>query len=208
MTDFILVHGLGRGPMAWLLLAWRLRRAGHRPHLYYYVAALEKFDPCAARLQRFIARKCGNLPYAVVGHSLGTVLLRTVLPRLERPPVSITFLAPPVVACRFARWMNHRWLFRLLTGEMGQKLGDAAFMAGLPVPANCAVFAGNGGPRWRHWPCGAEPNDGILMVSETQLPGAEYHTLPAIHTFIMNRPEVAEAVINTVPNASGAHRKV
>lgn len=199
MADFILVHGLGRGPLAWLLLAWRLRRAGHRPHLYWYIAAIEGFDPCAARLQRFIARKSGGRPYAVVGHSLGTVLLRTVLPRLERPPVSITFLAPPMVACRFARWMKHRWLFRLLTSEMGQKLGDAAFMAGLPVPTGCTVFAGNGGPRWNNWPCGAEPNDGILMVSETRLPNAPHHTLPAIHTFIMNRPEVAAAVLDTIP---------
>lgn len=195
MADFVLVHGLGRGPLAWLLLAWRLRRAGHRPHLYYYFAAVEKFEPCAVRLQRFIQHKCGDRPYAVVGHSLGTVLLRTVLPRLERPPVSITFLAPPVVSCRFALWMKDRWLFRLLTGEMGQKLGDAAFMAGLPVPAGCAVFAGNGGPRWHKWPCGEEPNDGILMISETQLPDAPHNVLPAIHTFIMNRREVAEDIL-------------
>lgn len=195
MADFVLVHGLGRGPLAWLLLAWRLRRAGHRPHFYCYFAALEKFDPCAARLLRFIERKCGDKPYAVVGHSLGTVLLRTVLPQLDHQPLSITFLAPPVVACRFALWMKNRWLFRLLTGDMGQRLGDAAFMTNLPVPAGSVVFAGEGGPRWRYWPCGAEPNDGIVMVSETLLPGASHRTLPTIHTFIMNRPEVAEAVL-------------
>ncbi len=202
MADFVLVHGLGRGPLAWLLLAWRLRRAGHHPHLYYYVAAVERFDPCAARLQKFIARTCGDRPYAVVGHSLGTVLLRAVLPRLERQPVAITFLAPPVVACRFALSMKNRRLFRLLTGEMGQKLGDTAFMASLPVPSGCTVFAGNGGPRSHNWPCGVEPNDGVLMVSETLLPSATHLTLPAIHTFIMNRPEVTDAVLSLNRNTS------
>lgn len=194
-SPIILVHGMGRGPLSMAWLAWRLRRAGCRPHLFYYLATFEKFDTCAARLALFITRRTGGKDYIFVGHSLGTVLLRATLPQLPKPPLASFFLAPPTVACHFARRLKNFWLYRWLTQEMGQRLADPVFMAGLSLPPNCHIFAGDAGPRWSRWPCGDAPNDGILTVDETRLTGVPHTVVPASHTFIMNRPEIAAKIL-------------
>ena len=41
-----------------------------------------------------------------------------------------------------------------------------------------------------------EPNDGLLAVSETQMPGlAAFATVPATHTFIMRNRRVREMAV-------------
>ena len=198
----ILVHGMGRGPLSLALLTWRLKRAGYRPHLFYYLATFEKFDACAERLARFITHRTAGQDYAFVGHSLGTVLLRAALPQLPRPPQASFFLAPPTTACRFARRLQNFGFYRWLTQEMGQRLADPSFMAGLTIPLNSHIFAGNAGPRWQCWPCGDAPNDGILAVDETRLPDVPHTVLPAVHSFIMNRPEIAAAILARLDKAT------
>jgi hypothetical protein len=191
----ILAHGMGRSPLSLALLAWRLRRAGYRLHLFYYLATCEKFDACTARLAQFITRRTTGQHYTFIGHSLGTVLLRAALPQLPLPPQASFLLAPPTVACRFARRLKNFWLYRWIMQDMGQHLADPAFMASLPIPPNCHIFAGNAGPRWQRWPCGDTPNDGILTIDETRLPEVPHTVLPAGHTFIMNRPEIAATIL-------------
>lgn len=206
-SPIILVHGMGRGPLSMAWLAWRLRRAGYRPYLFYYLATFEKFDACAGRLARFIARRTAGKPYGFIGHSLGTVLLRAALPQLSRTPHTSFFLAPPTVACQLALRLKSFWLYRWLTQEMGQRLADPAFMAALPIPPNCHIFAGDAGPRWSWWPCGDAPNDGILTVEETRLPGVPQTIVSASHTFIMNRPEIAAEIIALLAAQNVANRK-
>lgn len=72
----ILVHGMGRTPAAMLILAARLRAAGLHPDLFAYSAALEGWEGCVGRLRGFIDRRAAGTDFVVVGHSLGTVLLR------------------------------------------------------------------------------------------------------------------------------------
>lgn len=192
----ILVHGMGRTPVSMALLAYRLRRHGFRTAIFGYSVAVEKFSSVLARLQRFIEARCDEQAYIVVGHSLGGVLLRCVLPKLPRLPAACFLLAPPSRACVFARLLAPHLPYRVVTGEMGQLLADEQFMQGVPIP-QCPtwIYAGTGGPSSRFFPIGGEPNDGVLKVSETRLVGVPLVLVPAMHTFLMNSRVVVRDLV-------------
>lgn len=195
----ILVHGMGRTPGSMVLLALRLRAAGMRPALFGYTVTFERFGKCSERLYRFIEKRRVPGPYILVGHSLGSVLIRSVLPKLGAPPAACFFIAPPTRACRAAKALAPKWLFRTLTGEMGQLLADEKFMDGLPIPIVPArIYAGTSGPRGRWSPFGNEANDGLLTLDEMRLASVPMKTLPAWHAFTMNARGVAKDIVATV----------
>jgi hypothetical protein len=191
--DVVLIHGMGRTPLSMLRLRRRLRRAGHRVVLFGYSPTFETLEGATARLASAIRRRVAG-DYAVVGHSLGSVIIRNALGRLrERPPVACCFLAPPMVACKAARFFSRLWLYRVLMGEMGQLLADEGFMSRLPLPAvPTRIYAGTGGPRASWLPFGMAPNDVILSVAEaTGRFDGKVVEVPVIHTFIMHSKTVA-----------------
>lgn len=191
--DVVLIHGMGRTPLSMLRLRHRLRRAGHRAVLFGYSPTFETLEGSSARLAKKIERRIGG-DYALVGHSLGSVIIRNALGQLrERPPAACCFLAPPMVACKAARYFSRFWLYRGLMGEMGQLLADDAFMSRLPLPAvPTRIYGGTGGPRASWLPFGLAANDGILSVAEaTGRFDGEIVEVPAIHTFIMHSKTVA-----------------
>ena len=194
--DAILIHGMGRTPMAMSLLAMRLHKAGIKPHLFGYSVTFEKWGQCLLRYEKFIERHVCSRTYIIVGHSLGTVLTRACLPNLTHKPVACFFLAPPTQVCKAAQTFVHRRMIRSFLGEIGQSLADARFMESLPVPeVPTKIYAGVAGPRGRYSPFGEEPNDGLLMVKETLLPGIPVQTVPALHTFIMNSEVVTKDIV-------------
>ncbi|MSP27523.1 MAG: alpha/beta hydrolase [Methylococcales bacterium] len=198
----ILIHGMGRTPTSMLILAIRLRTAGIHPHFFAYSAAFEGWNACVNRLEKFINRHTRNHDFIIIGHSLGTVLTRGVLPKLTYKPRACFFLAPPTKACAAAQQCAPLRLYKLLTGEMGQLLANPHFMDALPtpdVPTN--IYSGINGLRGRHSPFGEQLNDGVLTVEETLLPNIPYETIPAVHTFIMNKKVVAEDIIKLINTA-------
>ncbi|MEI6706096.1 MAG: alpha/beta hydrolase [Methylococcales bacterium] len=193
----ILIHGMGRTPASMLILALRLRSAGIRPHFFAYSAAFERWKTCVNRLESYIHQHTCNDEFIIIGHSLGTVLTRGVLPKLTHKPVACFFLAPPTKACFAARKLAHLRLYKLLTGEMGQLLANPAFMDSLHQPdIPTKTYAGNAGLRGRYSPFGEQPNDSILTVEETLLPNIPSETIKSVHTFIMNKKAVADDIIN------------
>lgn len=207
LPGVLLIHGMGRTPLSMSLLGYRLRKAGLSVATFGYSAARESHGPCVERLEIRIKSTFGEGPYLLVGHSLGTVLIRAVLPRLEaHPPTACFFLAPPSRSPRLARRLAANPVYRALTGQMGQMLADPAFMDALPVPSvPVTVFAGDRGFQGRLSPFQNEPNDGIVSVSETRLSEAHpVRRLPALHTFIMNARPVAEAIIQAAREAKKA----
>ena len=123
--DIMILHGLAKTPLSMLPLAWRLRRHGHRPHLFGYLPAVETMEQVCARLVQRIHLRVHGSPYALIGHSLGAVIIRQALPRLDAVPPSACFLlAPPLVACRSARYFSRYWLYRQLFGEMGNHIQE------------------------------------------------------------------------------------
>jgi Alpha/beta hydrolase family len=195
----ILVHGMGRTPLSMLPLARRLRAKGIEPALFGYSATFEGWEGCRTRLRRFIERRGGDGDFVAIGHSLGCVLIRAVVADLKVKPSACFFMAPPSCACRAARTLSRRRLYRLVTGEMGQLLAEEGFMRSLPLSAiPTKIYAGDAGPRGRWSPFGPEPNDGILAVAETRIDAVPMQVVPSIHTFIMNSTIVAQDIAEAI----------
>ncbi|MFP5410379.1 MAG: esterase/lipase family protein [Gammaproteobacteria bacterium] len=196
----VLIHGMGRTPGSMLRLRRRLKRAGHVPHLFAYSPTFETLDHAVARLARLIEHRIGGDRYALIGHSLGTVLIRCVLARVPAPPAACFFLAPPMLACKAARHFSRFRLYRWLTGEMGSLLADDAFMHGLPIPQGVLrVYVGTRGPRADWLPFGMEENDGVLSVAEASGDCASAVVkVHALHTFIMHAEPVYADILTTL----------
>jgi len=195
----LLVHGMGRSPLSMLLLAARLRRAGIQPNLFGYVPALRSFDTIATGLARRLAALATDADYLVVGHSLGGLLLRAALTRLDPAlprPRHLFMLATPNQSPRLARRFQHNLAYRLYTGDAGQLLADPERVAAIPPPpVPYTLIAGVSGGQGRWSLFGHEPNDWIVSLSEARLTEQdEIITLPVGHTFLMNYREVAEVI--------------
>ncbi len=191
----IIIHGMGRTPLSMLVLATRLRTMGIRPSLFAYWAALERFDGCVRRFAAYIENRAATDRYILIGHSLGTVLMRATLPMLAHKPLACFMLAPPVRVSRAARRFAPRTIYQWLTGEMGRLLADKQFMASLPMPdVPTKIYAGTGGPLGRYSPFGRIPNDGVLSVDETLMPTIPAQQVASLHTFIMNSKDVAHDI--------------
>jgi hypothetical protein len=194
--DAILIHGMGRTPIAMSLMAARLRACTIHPHLFGYSVTFERWETCVQRFERFITKRVKANEYIIIGHSLGTVLTRATLPRLIHKPTACFLLAPPAQACKAARHFAPYRFAKLLGGEMAQLLADQGFMESIPpmeVPTK--IYAGTAGPRGRYSPFGEEPNDSVLTVKEMMLPNVPMQTVPILHTFIMNSKVVTQDIV-------------
>lgn len=195
--DAILIHGLGRTPIAMSLLAARLQRSRIRPHLFGYSVTFERLDTCVQRLQEFINRRIQTSDYIIIGHSLGSVLTRAALPGLVHKPTACFLLSPPTQACKAARHFAPYRFTKILGGEMAQLLADPQFMESLPptgVPTK--IYAGTAGPRGRYSPFGEEINDSVLTIQEMMLPNVPMQAVPVLHTFIMNSKVVTQDIVD------------
>jgi hypothetical protein len=148
------------------------------------------------RLERFITKRVKSKDYIMVGHSMGTLLTRAVLPQLSHKPVACFLLAPPATVCKAARHFAPYPFFKLLGGEMAQLLANPRFMGSIP-PASVPmkIYAGTAGPRGRYSPFGNEPNDGLLTVKETMVPKVPIQTVRVLHTFIMNSKVITRDIV-------------
>ncbi|MBK8726964.1 MAG: alpha/beta hydrolase [Holophagaceae bacterium] len=193
----LIVHGMGRTPLAAAQLAYRLGRAGVQASLFGYVAAFQDFDAIASRLGRRLERLAASGPYIVVGHSLGGLLLRAALAKLptETPlPAHLFLVGSPHRSPRLARRLRDRCLFRLFSGDSGRMLADPSRMRKLPFPdVPVTVIAGTAGfPR----PFRGRTNDGIVTVGEAHIGGVELVPVSAIHTFLLNSGEVFQHILD------------
>jgi hypothetical protein len=193
MMNVLLVHGLWRTPLSLMRLVGRLRSWGHSTELFGYAAVAQRYDAIVARLVRRLERLAAEGSYALIGHSLGGVLLRSALPHVSGvPPEHMIMLGTPNRPPRIARALGSFWVYRRLMGQCGMNLTSSAFYESLPVPRiPYTIVAGTAGPRGRWMPFGDELNDGIVAVSETRLYDHDpIVMLPAIHTFMMNNATV------------------
>lgn len=192
----ILIHGMGRTPASMLVLAARLKIAGIKPLFFAYSTTIENWQSCVNRLEKFINNRISHDEYIIIGHSLGTVLTRGVLKKLKNPPLACFFLAPPTIACKAAKKFAPLGLYKFLMGDMGQKLANQEFMSNLPLPnVPTKIYAGVSGFQGKHSLFDNQPNDGVLMLEETQLTNIPLETVATVHTFIMNDKTVADDII-------------
>lgn len=199
-----LLHGLGRTSASMLLLAHRLKKAGHRPTLYGYHVLRRPLEEIAHRFalraEEVLARDCVRersavFPYAVIGHSLGNVVTRMASSELPPGLERLVMLAPPNRPPAIADALSGNPVFRAAARDAAAKLTDAEFFESLPrPPVPTLVIAGTRGLGASWLPFHGEPNDGIVKVEETRLEGVPQLLVHGAHTFIMNRRDVARAV--------------
>ena len=189
MDAALLVHGLGRTPASMFPLAGVVRRAGLRTHFFGYSSTLETLDSIVRRLGQAIHR---IQPKFLIVHSLGGLLCRLALDEVAKHEVRHLIMLgtpnrPPRLAAYFWKWLP----FRAFAGTAGRFLAHPVEYDRLPAPTiPCTVIAGTAGPMGKLSPFGNDPNDGIVSVSETQLPGATEVCVPAWHTWMMAHPQV------------------
>lgn len=187
----LLVHGLGRTPASLLLLAHTLKRAGHVTSSFSYFAFAEPYEHIrtrlVARLNAFVAQS--DEPVALIGHSLGGLLLRHALSDVPSLQVHrLIMLGTPNRAPRRARRVMSWLPFKVFARSSGALLANPQLLARIPEPTvPYTIVAGTGGYRWLSSPFGEEPHDGVVAVSETRIADADEPVLLDVsHTFMMN----------------------
>jgi len=199
IMNILLVHGLGRSPLSFFGLAGCLRRAGHHTHFFGYSPALETVPHITRRLAgRLRAMSHHGRPIGAVGHSLGGLLIRMVLPSLPDLPIHhLVMLGTPNRSSRLARraskWAPFRWFNR----DCARLLASAEAVAAIPVPSvPYTLIAGTAGPCGRASPFGDDPNDGVVAVDELPIHAADQPLLfPVWHTLMMNDRLVKQAIL-------------
>ena len=84
-TQVLLVHGLWRTPVCMLGLGRRLRAEGLAARQFGYVTVAQPYHRIVNRLVVQLSAMSATGPYAVVGYSLGGVLLRAALALVDGP---------------------------------------------------------------------------------------------------------------------------
>ena len=195
----IVIHGLGRTPPSMAILGTRLESEGFRVVRFGYPSTSEPLDVLVDQLKAEVERCCGAETETVhfVTHSMGGVLLRAYLAQQPRPHRGrVVMLSPPSQGSEIVDAFTESPLLRSFLGPAGSSLGtDAAGIASQfpPIRFSLGIITGDRSLN----PLGSwlipGPDDGKVGVARAKLDGAaDFIVLPATHTFIMNRTDVAE----------------
>ena len=210
----IVLHGLIRSRSSMNKLCDYLSRQGdYRVFNVAYPSTRQGIARHAQGLKRIIANLDGIEEINLVGHSLGSIVVRKYLSgpdgqgkqlpdgRIGR----VVMLAPPNHGSRIATSLQGNALFRLINGPAGQELGPEwdGFESELAMPdIEFGIIAGGRGGRFGRGnepqeddkpaskrgynPLLPEDNDGTVSVSSTRLAGArDFVVLPLLHSFII-----------------------
>ena len=187
----VLVHGQGRTRLSMVVLGKRFRSVGYQTLNFPYNQAIDSLDEISDQLIEFIRKKGKTSNYHLIGHSLGNVIIRDAF-RKEYPDglSKIVMLAPPNQPAHLAKLLKKNPIYRMFTGDSGQKLSEEEFYRNLPVPTvPFGVIAGDKGQRLTF----NEPNDAVVTVESTKLYGmADWIILDHGHTFIMDSKDTFE----------------
>ncbi len=205
----VLVHGLWVGGWALAILAARLRRCGYATRVFPYSSMGTGLSDNAAALARFAASLATPLVH-FVGHSMGGLVILKMLaanPELRRGRTVL--LGCPYGGSRSAETLARTAAGRLI---LGHSLMD--WLRGPrpePEPGNheLGVLAG-----CRNIGLGRlvarlpDPNDGVVMETETRVPGmADFIRLRVSHTEMLWSRKVARQVFTFVQSSHFDHRE-
>lgn len=199
----VVVHGLGRTAASMAILGFRLQDAGFRVVHFGYPSTEEPMEALVARLEAEVAECCGHESETVhfVTHSMGGVLVRSYLADRPAPHGGrVVMLSPPSQGSELVDAFVDSPLLRSLLGPAGSQLGtDSTSIPSQlgPVHFRLGIIAGDRSLN----PLGSwlipGPDDGKVGVERAMADGAaDFLVMPATHTFIMNREDVAEEVVH------------
>ena len=161
----LFVHGMGATPFDCLPTFLRLKRLGYKTDTFAYFSSFQSLETIKTRLMKRVTAIASDGQYALVGHSLGGILLRDVLMRLPAgtiPPRHLFLLGSPIVATEINKRLCEYGAYKFLFRECGQLVASDERMNGIHIPSiptTCVV--GTSGLDSR-----GQPNDSIVLESE------------------------------------------
>lgn len=194
----VLVHGLWMHGVAMRLVQRRMKRCGYDVRAYSYSTVRCDLTDNAQRLARYV-EGLGRDKVHLVGHSMGGLVAYSAARRLP------SALRGRVVMCGspYADSFSGRQLERSLPGRwllgkcMAQWLREMREAPPADAGLDVGVIAGDGGFGMGRLiaPTLPKPNDGVIAVSETRVPGMRDHiVLPVSHTaMLLSRAVVRQA---------------
>jgi pimeloyl-ACP methyl ester carboxylesterase len=199
----LFIHGMGRSTLSGWPLLRRLRPVLHSASSFSYSAASENFPAITARLAERISAIAERTDYALIGHSLGGVLLRAALhglPAEVAMPRHVFMLGSPMRPAQLAQQWGRNPLYRAITGDCGMLLGSSERMAAIGALAlPTTTIAGVRGLPLRRNAFGGEPNDGVVALSEVSADWAEAQwRVPVIHTLLPASEQVAAIILRRI----------
>jgi len=194
----VLVHGLWMGGWSWTFLRARLARGGFDCAAFSYRSVNDSLQANARALTRFVAAIDTPVVH-FVGHSLGGALIcRALQDHPEPRPGRVLMLATPFLDSRTGRRLSAIAPGRALLGKTVEE-----WLASTPgrwdQPQQLGVIAGSLalGLGRLVAPALPRPNDGVVAVCETQVPGAAAHiVLPVSHSGMLIAPIVARQAVS------------
>src|SRR5690606_23992463 len=203
----IVVHGLWMPGTETVLLRRRLRSAGYSPALFRYKSVTRTLSDNAKALAEFADSVPADTLH-FVGHSLGGVLTLDMLSRhtIDRPGRVVCIGSPLRGTLVGARLQSFG-----LGGQriIRKSLDELVTRGGLPhwsSPREVGVVAGDL-PVGLGRPFGLRgPNDGMVTVEETKLPGAADHiVLHLSHTALLMSARAANQVVHFLEHGRFQH---
>ena len=190
----VVVHGLWMTGAVFALQRMWLARFGYRVATFSYPSIGLGLDEIAARLARFVATL--HEPKAhFVGHSLGGLVVLNMLASNAAPAGRVVLLGSPVAGSRAAQQLARSSAGRFL---VGRALPDWRSERGTAVAARLEVGMIAGTVRLglgRFFTKLPLPNDGVVCLDETRMPGLRDHlTLPLSHSGMIVSRRVARQI--------------
>ena len=215
MTDpktIVLVHGLWLHSAAMLLMKQGFSRRGYKVHAYSYPSVRLDLTANAERLIRFCMSRTDG-PFHLVGHSMGGLVALTAAERLPRERIGrILLLGTPYADCHAGRTVQRRIPggTAIIGRCMGQWLRESQRSAARDA-YEIGVVAGTGRIGLGRFvaPDLPMPNDGVVAVDETRVPGMRDHiVLPVSHTLMLIAPEVVHQSCAFLQSGTFDHARV
>ena len=207
VENVILLHGAGRSPRSMGCMAKALEREGYQAHNLGYPSRQMAIEGLAAHIGAQIhqIQPHSSAKLHFVTHSLGGIVLRYLL-KYDRPSNlgRVVMLAPPNRGAELADLLGRLPFYDWILGPVGAQLGtgsDSLPNTLGPVDYETGIIAGNRSLNIITSWLIPGPDDGKVSVERARLEGvAHFLVVPATHTFIMNRRDVAEQTAHFLRN--------
>lgn len=199
----VLLHGLGRSPLAMARLARDLRADGYDVlNLSYPSQHADIRTLAGSTLGPVFSDAPAGTRIHLVTHSMGGILVRQYLHDHGTPATlgRVVMLAPPNSGSELVDRLRGWSLYRALNGPAGVQLStdDASTprtLGSLPASVDVGIIAGDRSLNPLFSSCLTGPDDGKVTVASTHLTGETDHvTVPHSHTWLMWRRPVLDQV--------------
>ena len=205
----VLLHGLGRSPLAMKGLERYLTRQGYHVINQGYASRRGSVaDLCRQLFHDLLPRVPDSGRIHFVTHSMGGILLRYGLQHWNFHPGRLgraVMLAPPSQGSEVVDVLRHVPVLPRIMGPAFLQLGTDASSVPLQLlhrengmlPIEVGVIAGR--TSYEPWfsPLFGEENDGKVSVTRSRHPGMkDFRALEVGHTFIMNDKRVRQHILH------------